>query len=123
LSAGARQGERGFALIESLVALAVLAIALSVLLHAGAGAARRLAHAEMLSYATLSAQSLLAASGIETPLGIGTSTGRLPEVALAWRQEVARLPGTPRARAVTISVLDTGGRVLVRLSTVRIAPP
>lgn len=113
---------RGFALIESLVALAVLALTLVVLLQITGSAARRLAQAENLSFATLAAQSLLAGAGIEAPLAPGTATGRLQD-GLAWRQDVARLPATPRALAVTVTVSDHTGAALVTLGTVRLGPP
>jgi general secretion pathway protein I len=113
---------RGFALIESLVALAVLALTLTVLLQVSGSAARRLAQAEDLSFATLTAQSLLAEAGIVVPLAVGTSTGALPD-GLAWQQHVARLPDTPRAVAVTIMVSDRAGATLVTLRTVRLGPP
>jgi prepilin-type N-terminal cleavage/methylation domain-containing protein len=113
---------RGFALIESLVALAVLALTLVVLLQVTGSAARRLAQAEDLSFATLAAQSLLAVAGIEAPLAVGASTGVLQD-GLAWRQDVTRLPDAPRALAVTITVSDRSGTQVVTLRTVRLGPP
>ncbi len=114
--------EGGFALIESLVALAVLAITLVVLLQVSGSAARRLGQADQLSYATLAAQSVLAAAGIENPLAIGTSSGTLPH-GFAWQQRIATLPGAARARAVSVTVHDSHGRALVTLETLRLAPP
>lgn len=122
MAASRSKDARGFALIESLVALAVLALTLVVLLQTTGSAARRLAQAESLSYATLAAQSLLAEAGIAAPLATGTSAGALPD-GLAWRQDVARLPDAPRALAVTITVSDRAGTPLVTLRTLRLGPP
>jgi general secretion pathway protein I len=111
----------GFALIEALVALAVLALTLGVLFQVGAGAARRLAEAEAVSFATLSAQSVLAASGIAAPLAIGTRRGVLPQ-GFTWTETVGPLPEAPQARAITVRVADAAGRERARLATVRLAP-
>lgn len=99
----------------------MLALTLTVLLQVTGSAARRLAQAETLSFATLAAQSLLAEAGIAAPLAVGASTGALPD-GLAWRRDVARLPETPRALGVTITVSDRAGASLVTLRTVRLGP-
>lgn len=115
-------GASGFALVEALVALAVLAITLGVLLQAGAGAARRLAEAEASLFAVLSAQSLLAAAGIEAKLAPGQRRGSLAG-GFGWTETIAPLADSPRAHAVTIEVTDPAGRTRARLTTVRLAPP
>jgi general secretion pathway protein I len=116
------RGEAGFALIESLVALAVLALTLGVLFATGAAAARRMAEAEAVSFATLAAQSVLAAAGIERPLAVGTRRGTLPQ-GFTFTETTAPLSGTPQARTITVSVADPAGRMRAELSTVRLAPP
>jgi general secretion pathway protein I len=117
----------GFALIESLVALAVLAVALAVLLQAAAGSARTLARAEQTSRATMQAESLLASVGTELPLLSGLTRGTLPQGG-AWLVEIRPLPDGPAASAwrpmvVVVSIEAPDGRVAARLTTLRLAPP
>ena len=59
---------RGFTLIEVIIAFALLALALTLLLGSLSGAARQVGQADVRSRATLYAQSLLASTGVETPL-------------------------------------------------------
>jgi general secretion pathway protein I len=99
-----------------------MAVVLAALLAAGSTAARRLAEAEAIAFASLSAQSLLAAAGIEAPLAPGTRQGVLAH-GFTWTETVAPMPQQPRAAAVTVVVRDAAGRPRATLVTVRLAPP
>jgi general secretion pathway protein I len=86
--AAARARARGFTLLEVLVAFAILAVALVVLFRAFGTGATNARLAEEYTVATLHAESVLAAAGIETPLQAGTAEGDLPD-GYRWRAVVA----------------------------------
>jgi general secretion pathway protein I len=69
----------GFALVEVLVALAILALALTVLVSVLADGTGRAGHAEKQARALLHAQSLLAAVGAEVALQQGRTSGRFED--------------------------------------------
>ena len=81
------RGEAGFALVEVLASLAILALALGVLFAVLSDAARRTSHAERLAEASLHAQSLLARVGPEMPLTQGVTAGELPN-GLRWQLRI-----------------------------------
>lgn len=64
-------GQRGFSLLEVLVAFAILSIALGVLLQIFATGMRNVGLSEEYSQAALYAESILAAYGREAPLAEG----------------------------------------------------
>jgi len=70
-----RPCERGFSLLEVLVALSVLALSLGVLMQIFSSAMRGVTLAEHYSKATLIAQSRLAAVGTEYPAEPGSYSG------------------------------------------------
>lgn len=72
-------GERGFSLLEILVAFAVLALTLGVLLRIFGGGVRSVALADEHAQAVLFAQSLLDQVGLETPVIPGETRGELDE--------------------------------------------
>jgi general secretion pathway protein I len=72
---GRKNGEAGFTLVEVIVALAILALSLSVLLGAISNTAWRSAQAEKLVRAGLLGQSLLARVGTEIPMREGETIG------------------------------------------------
>ena len=59
-----RSGQRGFTLIEVIIAFALLALALTLLLGSLSGAARQVRNANDAGRAALHAQSLLAQGGV-----------------------------------------------------------
>ena len=77
--AGAGRGPRGFTLIEVVVALVILTVALGALLQLFQTGLRSGGVAETRVYATLLAQSRLAALGVEAPLEPGEIGGEIDE--------------------------------------------
>ncbi|CAN5654935.1 prepilin-type N-terminal cleavage/methylation domain-containing protein [soil metagenome] len=86
-SAGGRQ--RGYTLIEVLVAFAVLALALTLLLGTLSGATRQVRWAADAGRAALHAQSLLAQTGVGEVLQPGRSDGVFEAGRYRWMLEVA----------------------------------
>lgn len=83
-----RNPQEGFAVMEALVALAILGAALALIyqtMAAGWGAVRRTG---LESKAVAAAMSRLEAAGRETPLTEGSTTGT--ENGLDWRVDVSR---------------------------------
>ncbi|MDH5822352.1 prepilin-type N-terminal cleavage/methylation domain-containing protein [Luteimonas sp. RD2P54] len=83
---GSRQ--RGYTLIEVLVAFAVLALALTLLLGTLSGAARQVRWSADAGRAALHAQSLLAQVGVGEVLQPGRSDGALEDGRYRWVLEV-----------------------------------
>ncbi|MCX8048821.1 MAG: prepilin-type N-terminal cleavage/methylation domain-containing protein [Methylohalobius sp.] len=86
------QVERGFSLLEVVVAFTVLALSLVVLLQAFGGGARLLGDTERLAQAASLAQSQLARIGTEIPLAEGGYQGEWSDY--RWQLKVMpfRLP-------------------------------
>ncbi|MFG3448662.1 prepilin-type N-terminal cleavage/methylation domain-containing protein [Stenotrophomonas sp. NPDC047960] len=80
--------QRGYSLLEVIVAFALLALALTLLLGSLSGAARQVHNADLRTRAMLHAQSLLAASGIEQPLQEGRSQGDWEDGSYRWELQV-----------------------------------
>lgn len=80
--------QRGYSLLEVIVAFALLALALTLLLGSLSGAARQVNDADLRSRATLHAQSLLAATGIEAPLQVGHAQGDWEDGRFRWDLQV-----------------------------------
>lgn len=114
----------GFTLLETTVALAIVAVALAVLLDQAALALRTRVRAEAVTEATLVARSRLAEIGVSLPMPAGTSGGRLPD-GTRWRLIVRPLPAPGasgvRPMAVGLAVIDDRGVPLASLDTVRLA--
>jgi len=86
-SSMSERSEAGFALVEMLASLAILALALGTLFAVLSDGARRTGHAERLAEAGLHAQSLLARVGPEIPLTQGVTAGELPN-GLRWQLRI-----------------------------------
>ncbi len=100
--------QRGYSLLEVIVAFALLALALTLLLGSLSGAARQVHNADLRTRAMLHAQSLLAATGIEQPLQEGRSQGGWEDGRYRWELQVepyvdARASALPQAAATTVS--------------------
>lgn len=80
--------QRGYSLLEVIVAFALLALALTLLLGSLSGASRQIRQADLRSRAVLHAQSLLAVTGIEAPLQAGHSAGQWEDGRYRWELDV-----------------------------------
>ena len=102
---------RGFTLLEVLIAFAILAVALVALFRAFGTGATNARLSEAYTVATLHAESIMAAAGVETSLQAGVSEGDLPG-GYRWRAVVAPAPsggpGTDRG-ADTLSADPLAG--------------
>lgn len=108
--------QRGYSLLEVIVAFALLALALTLLLGSLSGAARQVHNADLRTRAMLHAQSLLAATGIEQPLQKGRSQGDWEDGRYRWELQVepyvdARASALPQAAPTTV-----GGPTLAQLT-------
>lgn len=81
--------ERGYTLIEVLVAFAVLALALTLLLGTLSGATRQVRWSADAGRAALHAQSLLAQTGVGEALQPGRRDGEFEDGRYRWVLEVA----------------------------------
>lgn len=81
--------ERGYTLIEVLVAFAVLALALTVLLGTLSGATRQVRWSADAGRAALHAQSLLAQVGVGEALQPGRRDGEFDDGRYRWTLDVA----------------------------------
>lgn len=101
--------QRGFSLLEVLVAFAILSVSLGVLLQVFATGLRNAGMADDYTQATLYAESILTAYGREAPLGEGIREGAIND-RFSWRGTVsAHIEGMPdsdktRVKAYRISV-------------------
>ncbi|MCF7749429.1 prepilin-type N-terminal cleavage/methylation domain-containing protein [Bacillus subtilis subsp. subtilis] len=97
--------QRGYSLLEVIVAFAVLALALTLLLGSLSGAARQIKQADLRSRAVLHAQSLLATTGVVEPLQEGERSGQWEDGRYRWQLQVvpyreARSGALPAAETV-----------------------
>ena len=122
-------GERGFTLVETLVALAVFALAFAGLYRALDGGWQGLRRAQLEIEAIEVAKSRLAAAGIATPLIEGREAGETAD-GVRWQIEIRKRNDdrplneatSPRFAAYVVSVTadraltagDRGARVVLR---------
>ena len=111
----------GFALVEAVVALAIVAFIVGATFQTLAMARTAVAGAEARRSAVVEARSLTAQLGATMPLVPGTSEGQ--SGALRWRIDIdtvaSREVEVPMRRA-TVTVTDDRSRVLARLQTLRL---
>ncbi|WP_245156447.1 type II secretion system protein XpsI [Agrilutibacter solisilvae] len=129
--------QRGFTLLEVIVAFALLAAALTLLLGTLSGAARQVRYAADSGTAALHAQSLLAQLGVGETLGTGRDNGDFDNGRYRWELDVhpwkdpTQPANTPQdlsaPRIVEVQLLVTWGdarpsqRLLLR--SLRMLPP
>lgn len=132
---GGRQ--RGYTLIEVIVAFALLAGALTLLLATLSGALRQVRWSGDAGRAALHAQSLIDQLGVGEPLRPGTRSGEFEDGRYRWRLDVARWvdPGLPADAPRDPGALqllelrlgvewgEGGPRERLQLSTLRLQPP
>jgi prepilin-type N-terminal cleavage/methylation domain-containing protein len=122
---GGARCDSGFALIEVLVALAILSLSLTVLFQIVTDTARRMGLVETRRAAQLVAQSELAAAGTAYPIG-GSSVSGIQGPFTWWMQAA---PYGERGQSVagalwsvTVGVrLRSGGPVIVSMRSLRFA--
>jgi len=125
MKAGA--GDAGSVFVETIIAAAIVAMALGATLRVVADGASRDRGAEARRAALLVAQSELADVGSEIPVVAGESAGQ--SAGLSWRVDIAPYGAGDAGNAVgglyavTVRVRDrSGGPALVTLRTLRLGP-
>lgn len=132
-----RRAQRGYSLIEVIVAFALLALALTLLLGTLSGATRQVRWSGDAGRAALHAQSLLDQVGVGEPLRPGQSDGEFDDGRYRWTLAVSPWidadlppalavdPSAPRLYGVTLSVRWGDGRAgeQLQLRTLRLAAP
>jgi general secretion pathway protein I len=113
VSAPARPGEAGFALVEFVAAFTVLTLVVTAALAGAAAALRADRQALFLVDASARAETLLAAARIETRIAAGVTVGVDPD-GWAWRREVV---------ADRTALLDEARRVVAWRVRVTVAEP
>jgi hypothetical protein len=116
--------DSGTAFIDTLVAAAIVALALGTMYRVAADTAHRTTAMSDSRMALLIAQSQLAAAGTELPLVPGETGGR--QGAFVWRVAIAPAPGgasdAGRMWQVTVSAGREGAPASVTLRTLRLGP-
>ena len=132
-SAQARnQPTSGFTLIEVLVALTVLAISLGIIFSLFSAGLTGKRTAEDYEQATLFAESKLNSLGVDEPIQLGNTFGRIND-RFSWnarvtpyvekgRDESKDMLRQPWVLTVTVSWSDWGNQKSVSLTTLRLVP-
>lgn len=115
--------QRGYSLLEVIVAFALLAAALALLLGALSNATRQIGEADRAGRAALHARSLIDQLGIGAPLQPGRTQGEFEEGRYRWTLQVAPWrdpaqtapqpvdPAAPRMLEVSLAVeWESAGR-------------
>lgn len=118
----------GSALIETLIATAIVSMMLAACFHVAAESAARRRAVEARRYALMTARSQMAAVGSATPLVAGTTQGvDGPDI---WRLDMQPCESEAGSSAfgtlycIQVSVRSAkGGSPLVTLKSRRLAPP
>ncbi len=129
------RAQRGYSLIEVIVAFALLALALTLLLGTLSGAARQVRWSSDAGRAALHAQSLLDQVGVGEAIAPGQRDGEFDEGRYRWNLAITPWtdpalpppamvdPAAPRLLELTLSVQWGDGRPgqQLRLRTLRLA--
>lgn len=120
-----RAADRGYVLIEALVATAVVAMILAALFAVAADSARRVDRVRDTRAALMIARSTLASVGVAIPLAAGSTSG--VDGDYEWRVEIERYPAPVTQAGVPMRVAARVVRParppLATLVTLRLAPP
>lgn len=132
-----RGSQRGYTLIEVIVAFAVLALALTLLLGTLSGGARQVRWSADAGRAALLAQSLLDQTGVGEVLQPGRRDGELEDGRYRWSLEVEPYVDRNRPPPTTVDAFapqllrlqltmtwgEGGPRERLQLSTLRLVQP
>lgn len=132
-----RDSQRGYTLIEVIVAFAVLALALTLLLGTLSGGARQVRWSADAGRAALLAQSLLDQTGVGEVLQPGRRDGELEDGRYRWSLEVEPYVDRSRPPPTTVDAFapqllrlqltmtwgEGGPRERLQLSTLRLVQP
>lgn len=125
---------KGFSLLEILVAFSILAISLGILLKIFSSGINTAMVAEEYTVATQIAESLMAKTGIEEPLVVGENSGTEVEK-YYWRVTVENISNPANdeesddaAELLAVQVIvewgdDDRSRRVIELNTVKTGPP
>jgi general secretion pathway protein I len=120
--------QRGFTLIEAVIAFAILGLSLSALYGAFGAALSRTRRDAKLSEATLIAQSLLARAGTELPASSGHFTGEWQDYRYELSQQIssASRPGIPTVQTAQVTARVTwagsSGQRELEISALELVP-
>lgn len=126
-----RHAQKGYSLIEVVVAIAIAGTTLATLMQVVGANVKRAALTHQFTEATAMAESMLTRAGTDLPLQAGVNEGRFDEI-YAWRRAIAvfhedpfydsetELPLVPYEIAVTVWWRDGGQRRQVTLRTLRL---
>lgn len=113
----------GFGMIEVVAAFLLLSLSLGVLLGGLTTGMRNTDRAAQAGLALLTAESVLAETGITAPLAEGESSGRA-DSGYVWKRRISRLPGAPARHtalfSISVSVTPPDNGAPVRLVTLRL---
>lgn len=119
-----RGAERGFTLIEVMVAMAVLGLAVLALIRLGAANAATAVHVESATFGDIVAENAIVdALTSPRPPAFGTTSGTVVNAGIDWRvtRRVART-GDPGMMRISVDVRDGSGAPAGSLTAFRGAP-
>jgi len=108
-----RRRQRGFSLLELMLAFALLTVALGMLIAILGGGLAQVRQSADATGAALHAQSLLDQLGVMGALEAGTSSGEFADGRYRWELEIARIEDpAPPARDPAAVPIESVGRQL-----------